>query len=265
MQEIASNDGTKIAYDKTGQGPVVILVTGATGTRNGHMAQLANLLSGDLTVINYDRRGRGDSGDTKPYSLLKETQDIEALIDSAGGSACLFGISSGGALVLETAANLGDKIKKIAVYEVPYDDSEPGIKLWTDYRADLAAALNKNDRGLAVTLFMKMGVPEPMIENMRQSPMWQSMEALAPTLEYDAEALGDMRTVPTDKLSSISAQALIIEGGASSETMPFMKTSADLMAKSITNAQRLTLPDQRHDVDPAVLAPALLDFFKSLV
>ena len=132
MKTVRSKDGTVIAYDQLGEGPVVILVAGALQYRafDQGMKQLAELLSKHFTVINYDRRGRGDSTDTQPYALDREIEDIEALIDATGGSASLYGISSGGALAMEAALKLGDKVKKLAIYEVPYNSDPAAMQAW---------------------------------------------------------------------------------------------------------------------------------------
>jgi pimeloyl-ACP methyl ester carboxylesterase len=263
MPNVISKDGTRIAYDKVGKGPAVILVEGATGVRaTGSSAKIAGLLASRFTVYSYDRRGRGESTDTKPYAVRREIEDIEALIDVAGGSAYLYGKSSGGALVLEAAIVLKDKVKKLAVYEVPYDSSEDAVKAWREYRVKLAQLLAADRRGDAVVLFMKSaGVQDDVIAGMRNAPAWPMLEAMAPTLQYDAEALGEDRTVPTDRVSRILSPVLILDGGASLAAMPFMRASAEALAKAIPNAERRTLEGQRHDVDPNVLAPVLAEFF----
>jgi pimeloyl-ACP methyl ester carboxylesterase len=263
MPNVIAKDGTQIAYDKVGNGPAVILVEGATGVRaTGSSAKIAGLLAPRFTVYSYDRRGRGESTDTKPYAVRREIEDIEALVDVAGGSACLYGKSSGGALVLEAAMVLEGKVKRLAVYEVPYDSGESAVKAWHEYRARLAQLLAADRRGDAVALFMRsVGVPDDAIAGMRNAPAWPLLEALAPTLQYDAEALGEDRTVPTDRVSRIVSPTLIVDGGASLATMPFMRVAAEALAKAIPNAERRTLEGQRHDVDPLVLAPALAEFF----
>jgi pimeloyl-ACP methyl ester carboxylesterase len=264
MQTVTSKDGTIIAYEKVGQGPTMILVSGAMSHRNDqYAAAFAQLLASDLTVIYYDRRGRGDSTDTQPYAVAREIEDIEALIDAAGGSAYLCGFSSGGALTLETAMALKDKVKKLAVYEVPYDDSETGIKAWHEYTTKLSELIAANRRGDAAALFMKfVGVPDAMLEGMRQAPFWKQMEALAPTLVYDGTILGTDRTVPTERAATITVPTLVMDGGGSLEIMPFMHDTAQKLAKAIPNAQHQTLEGQTHDVDKNVIAPVLIKFFK---
>ncbi len=256
-----SKDGTRIAYDKTGNGPAVVLVDGALAVR-ASAAPLAALLSPDFTVYSYDRRGRGDSADTPPYSVKKEIEDLAAVINAAGGFACLCGTSSGGALALEAALILGPRVKKLALYEVPYDSSEAGVKAWKEYSVKLKGPLAADLRGDAVALFMRfVGMPGPMLEGMRRSPAWEGMEALAPTLAYDGAVLGADRTVPVDRARAIRVPTLILDGGASQETMPFMRATALALAKAIPQARHQALAGQRHDVDPKALAPVLADFF----
>src|SRR5579859_7439242 len=134
MKTAISQDGTSIAYDQVGQGPAVIFVTGAFSYRKyPGSVQLADLLAKHFTVFNYDRRGRGDSGDTKPYAVEREIEDLEALIDEAGGSAYICGLSSGAALALEATLKLNGKIKKLAMYEAPYAANEAAQPTWNDY------------------------------------------------------------------------------------------------------------------------------------
>ncbi len=143
MRTVISKDGTIIAFDRLGMGPALILVGGALEQRamDSETAQLAPMLSEHFIVFHYDRRGRGDSTDTQPYAVEREIEDIAALITEAGGSACVFGISSGAALALEAAIKLGDKVKKLAMYEAPYNDDEAARLAWKTYRKQLADVL----------------------------------------------------------------------------------------------------------------------------
>lgn len=263
MPTVTSRDGTTIAYSAVGAGPAVILIDGALGYRAfGAAGELAELLAPHLTAYAYDRRGRGASSDTQPFAVEREIEDIEALIDAAGGEAYLYGISSGAALALEATIKLQGKVKKLAIYEAPYDSSAGRAEEWRAYRAKLAELIAADQRSDAVALFMGIvGVPEDMIAGMRQSPMWPSLEAVAPTLAYDAADLGADRAAPTERAATITAPTLVMDGGASLETMPFMRASAEALAHAIPNAQRETLEGQRHDVDSKALAPVLATFF----
>jgi pimeloyl-ACP methyl ester carboxylesterase len=259
MKKVTSNDGTAIAYDKRGEGPSVILVDGAMCFRSfGPMTHLAELLAPHFTVYNYDRRGRGDSSDTRPYALEREVEDIDALIKEAGGSTFVYGISSGGALALEAALRLGNQIRKLAIYEVPYNSEKAALQEWKQYRKQLAQLLAADRRGDAAVLFMKLvGTPDEQIEGMRQMPMWSMFEAVAPTLAYDAAALGDARSVPIQRVAKLAVPTLVMNGTA----IPFMLETAEALAHAIPHAEHCTLEGQTHDVNLEVLAPVLVEFF----
>ena len=262
MNKVFSKDGTEIAYDKQGQGSAVILVDGALGFRSfGPMPELAKLLSTHFTVVNYDRRGRGDSGDNKPYAVEREIDDIDALIDEVGGSAYLYGISSGACLALEAAIKLGDKVKKIAIYEPTYKSDENAPEEWREYNKQLAKLLETGRKGDAVALFMAfVGTPTDQIEGMRKAPMWSMFEVVAPTLLYDAAAMGADRSVPTEHVSRITALTLVMHGGAG---YPFMKQTALALSRAIPNTEFRTLEGQTHAVVSEVIAPVFTGFFKS--
>ena len=261
MQEVTSRDGTRIAYDKSGKGPAVIVVYGALAERSGN-AELAQLLGPHLTVYSYDRRGRGDSGDTKPYSVTREIEDIEALIDSAGGSAYVYGKSSGASLALQAASALGDKVKKLAIYEAPYSEAEGAAKQWREYRTKMDGLLAADRRADAIAYHMKfVGAPDEVFAKMKASPAWPGMVAMAPTLAYDTAIVGDDRSVPVGIAAKVKAPTLVMDGGASVGPMPFMRPTADKLGKVIPGAQRLVVEGQAHDVSAKVLAPILLKFF----
>lgn len=259
MEKVISNDDTEIVYDKRGNGPAVILVDGALCYRSfGPMPGLAELLAPRFTVYNYDRRGRGDSGDMQPYSVPREVEDIEALIDEAGGSVFVFGTSSGGCLALEAALTLGDKLKKLAIYEPPYNSEKAIQQAWKEYRKDLAELLAANRRGDAAALFMKsVGTPDDQIDGMRQAPIWPIFESVAPTLAYDAAVLGNDRSVPAERFSKIVTPTLVMNG----TVIPFMLDTAQALVNAIPQAQHRTLEGQSHDVNLPVLAPVLEEFF----
>lgn len=268
MESVTSKDGTTIVYDRSGNGLAVILVGGATVTRQDQVP-LATELAEHFAVYNYDRRGRGDSDDsdnTLPHALEREIEDIEALIAAAGGSAYLYGISSGGALVLEAAA-AGVTASKIAVYEVPYDMLPGGDERYREYKESLTALLAEGRRGDAFALFMRfVGAPDEMIEGARDSPMWAGLEALAPTLAYDAACLGTGRP-DAERLAKITQPTLIAVGGASADSFlggggNFFEAAADAVAESIPHARRESIEGQTHMIDPKALAPVLTRFFK---
>ncbi len=262
MPKVKSKDGTPIAYERQGTGPALILVDGALGYRAlGFGSALVTLLAADFTVYAYDRRGRGESGDTQPYAVAREVEDIKALIDAAGGSAYLYGISSGAALAFEAALQLQDRVKALALYEPPYDSSPEGQRAFQRYRQQLADFLAQGRRGDAVALFMSfVGTPADMVAGMRQSPMWPMFEAAAPTLAYDAACLGPDRSVPTDRAAAVSVPTLVMNGDA---TLPFIMTTAEMLANAIPGAEHRTLVGQRHDVSADVLAPVLVEFFSA--
>lgn len=261
MQTVTSNDGTTIAFDRSGTGPAVILVGGALSERSAGIP-LATRLAPHFTVFAYDRRGRGDSGDTQPYAVEREIEDIAALIQQAGGSAFIFGMSSGAALALE-AANRGLAITKLALYEPPFivDDARKPIP--SDYVPHLGALARSGRRGDAVEYFMAnaVEVPADMVAQMRQSPMWPAMEALAHTLAYDGAIMGDNmsgKPLSPGQWADVTIPTLVMDGGGSPV---WMHNAAQAVAAILPNARRLTLEGQTHAVNPDVLAPALKAFF----
>jgi pimeloyl-ACP methyl ester carboxylesterase len=258
VDTVTSKDGTSIAFDRLGNGPPVVLVCGGSVDRMAD-AGLAAALASDLTVYNFDRRGRGDSGDAPEYAVAREVEDIAAMIDAAGGSAHLYGTSSGAALAMEAAAS-GLPIRKLALWEPPYSvQGRPDLPDDTAsvYRELVAAGR----RGDAVEYFMLkvVGMPEEFAAAARQAPWWKDQEAIAHTLAYDATVMGDY-TIPTERARAVSVPTIILVGGAS---FGFMGETADALAELIPNAHRRTLEGQEHNVDPEVMAQALKQFFAS--
>jgi pimeloyl-ACP methyl ester carboxylesterase len=261
VSEVRSADGTTIAFEKSGQGPAIILVDGALCSRSfGPMRGLASLLAEGFAMYAYDRRGRGESGDTQPYSVEREVEDVDALVEEAGGSAYLFGSSSGGVLALEAARRLGGKVGKVAVWEAPCNDDPNARERMGEYSRRLAEALAEGRRGDAVELFMTLvGTPAEQIAGMRQAPFWAALEAVAPTLAYDSAVLGGDGALPLETAASVAAPALLMNGDAG---FSFMSETADALAKAMPDARRRTLAGQRHDADPEPLAPVLAEFFR---
>lgn len=264
MDTVRSKDGTTIAYEKLGAGQPVILVGGALSQRHAGPGTLAEFLAKHFTAVDYDRRGRGDSSDTTPYAVEREIEDLEALISSVGGSAFVYGISSGAVLALEAATNLPGKIKKLALYEPPFivDSSAPPLP--EDYVQQLNSLIAADRRGDAVALFMKVvGVPEEYIGPMRSSPNWSRMEQVAHTLAYDGTVIGDTMSgnpLPPNRWASATSPTLVIVGG---ESDLYFQHGTQALVDVLPNAHRRTLPFQGHDVDPQALAPLLIEFFQA--
>jgi pimeloyl-ACP methyl ester carboxylesterase len=256
-KKTTSRDGTSLAYHVTGQGPTVILVSGAMST-GGTVLPLAQRLADRCTAVVYDRRGRGESGDTAPYAVDREVEDLAALLDAVGGDAALFGVSSGGALVLR-AASSGLPVRRAAVYEVPYADHlAGGAAREAVYKEQLGKALAEGRRGDAVELFLRLtGLAEEMIRRARQSPMWAGMEAVAPSLAHDDAVMGD-GLLPRDRLATIGIPVLAVAGGASPE---WMHRASQAVAEAVPQGTYRVLPGQTHMVEPEVLGPVLADFF----
>ena len=260
MPQVTSKDGTTIAYDRIGQGPALVIVGGVLGDRS-QQAPLAQLLASHFTVYNYDRRGRGESGFTAPYAVEREVFDLEAMLDSAGGSAYVYGTSGCAVLSLEAAARgLSPKMKKLAIWEPPYivDDSRPPVP--QDYLEQLTRMLREGRRGDMIELFFTkaVGMPAEFVAPMRQSPFWAAQEAFAPTLVNDAILMGngDFK-LPKERIAKATVPTLVIDGG----TVPWISHSADAVADTLPNAQRRTIAGQPHNVDPQALAPVLVEFF----
>ena len=174
----------------------------------------------------------------------------------------MYGISSGACLALEAAIGLGNKIKKLALYEPPYNADKATLPAWKEYRKQLAESLAEGRRGDAVALFMQLvGTPADQLAAMRQAPMWPMFEAVAPTLTNDAAEMGEDRHAPVERAAKVTASTLVMDGGANLEIMPFMRASAVALAHAIPNAEHRTLEGQTHDVNPNVLAPVLVEFF----
>ena len=261
MENTQSRDGSSIAFERLGDGPPVIVVGGATCDR-AMTRPLAERLARHFTVINYDRRGRGDSGDTAPYTVEREIEDIAAVIDETGGSAFVYGHSSGAGLILHAAAR-GLPIAKLVLHEPPYvPDGEEERRVSREYGEKLEAILSENRRGDAIELFFRLvGMPQEMIDGMRHSPRWAGLEEIAPTLAYDSEVMGDISrggTVPADLLGAVSVPALVLVGGASPA---WMIDVGRQIADTMPNGRHSVLEGQEHVVAPEVLVPVLAEFF----
>lgn len=262
MNKVISADGTPIAYDTTGSGPAIILVDGAFGSRKfGPNEPLAPLLAPYFTVYTYDRRGRGDSGDTQPYAPEREVEDIAALIEAAGGSALLYGISSGAALAIR-AAVAGLPVTKLAIFEAPFviDDTRKPIP--ADYPEQLAALKAADDRSGLVKLFMTkaVGVPAFGVFMMKLMPSWKGLKAVAHTVPYEAAVLGDTGAgQPLNPADFAVPVTTLVIGGTKSPQ--WMRNSVKAVAEVLPRASLHMLEGENHIVKPAALAPVLIDFF----
>ena len=264
VETVRSADGTAIAFARMGQGPALILVDGALGGRE-HPAHspLAPFLASHFTVFSYNRRGRGASGDTAPYAVAREIEDIAALLDVASDTAFVYGISSGAILALTATNALAGKVAKLALYEPPFiiDDGRPPLP--DDYVAHLDALLAAGRRGDAVEYFMTDAIrlPTEYLGMIRQSPDWADMEAVAHTIAYDGRVVADtmagQRAVGSG-WPAVTMPTLVIDGA---DTEQFMHDGADALAAILPDARRQTLPGQHHAVEPDALAPTLIAFF----
>jgi pimeloyl-ACP methyl ester carboxylesterase len=262
MPIVTSADGTTIAYETTGAGPALLLVDGAMCYRDfGPARDLAKNLADQYTVYLYDRRGRGASGNTLPWSEDREIEDLAALLEAAGGQAYALGVSSGAVLTAD-AANRLPGLTKIALYEPPFivDDTHPARE--ETFVADTEALLARDDRTGALKKFMShVGMPGAMLAIMPLTPPWKKLKAVAPTLPYDLHILGTTgRGVPLDpaRWSHVTAPALVLDGGKSPQ---YMRNGAKALSETLPKAGYGTLPGQTHMVKAAALAPAVKEFF----
>ena len=252
-----SKDGTQIAFEKSGSGPAVVIVSGALAQRSliddrTIVAKLAE----HFTVYIYDRRGRGESTDVQPYAVEREIEDIEALLNDAGGSGYLYGVSSGGALSLQAAAKLGPtKVPKLAIYEPPYGQ-EP--QDFATQKQRVSEIVRTGKPGEAAAFFLSaIGTPPEALEEMKRSPAWEAIQKMDFTLVYDYAVLGD-GAVPEDVVKAIRVPTLVMNG---EKSMPFMHATADRIAALIPDAERKTVQGQTHQVAGEVMAPVLIEFF----
>lgn len=255
MQHVVSTDGTPIAVERTGTGPALVVVMGAFCDRTT-TAGLTPLLADRFTVLEYDRRGRGDSGNTEPYAIEREVEDLAAVIDAAGGSALVYGHSSGAAIGLEAAA-AGLPIRRLAVFEPPYTGEEVDDGSGT-MLSRITGALGEDDPDLAAEFFMRgVGTPDAVITMMKAGPGWARMRGLAPTLPYDL-ILSAHGSALVPRLASVSVPTLAMAGGAS---LPWAVEGAEKLAATMPNVRAVILPGQSHGPADDLVAAALGEFF----
>lgn len=258
MDTVASADGTPIAFDRVGGGPPVVIVTGALCDRRTAQP-LAEHLADRFTVLTYDRRGRGDSGDRAPYAVTREVEDLTAVAATAGARVAVYGHSAGAALVVHAAA-AGTVFAKVVLHDTPYaPDSPDRRRAGAEYTRDLTALLTAGRRGDAVARFQSLvGVPAAVVQGWRGQPWWAGLEALAPTLTYDAAVLAPAHgDVPVELLHRISAPTLVITGDAG---RPGAAELGEAVTRALPHARHTVLPGQAHVVPPALLAPVLTAF-----
>ncbi|MBV9894762.1 MAG: alpha/beta hydrolase [Chloroflexi bacterium] len=249
-----SRDGTRIAFDRRGSGSPIIFVVGAFNERPT-AAPLAESLADRFSTFTYDRRGRGESGDTPPYAVEREIEDLTALIEVAGGSASVFGYSSGAMLALQSAA-AGLPISRLVLYDPPYLANAHDV----DHTEQLAQLIAHGKRGEAVEYFQSklVGIPDAVIAQLRQAPFRPALERMAHTLVYESMLLRDRALPPAEVASRVVMPTLALAGGAGS---PILPAAATALARRLPNAKPQILPDVGHDLDTAVLGPVLARFF----
>lgn len=262
MNTVLSRDGTPIAFERTGQGPALVLVSPATGTGE-HYAGQAALHAPDFTVYTYDRRGRGGSGDTAPYAVAREIDDLAAVIRTAGGQAYVYGMSSGAVLALHTANAHPALVKKLALYEPPLIVNDARLPLPSDYVAHLNTLIAEGRRSDAVEYFLTaaIGLPDEYLEPMRGSPVWQGMERVAHTLAYDGMVMGDLMSgqpLPSARWPAATMPVLAMAG---SNSEAFFHEGARACAENLAHAEFYMLEGQEHGVAPEALTPVLRAFF----
>jgi len=258
MKTATSKDGTILAYDVYGTGKPLIYITGASCFRNFKpIVDDAKLFANEFRVYNYDRRGRGDSGDTPPYAMEREIEDIEAIIDAAGGKAFLFGHSSGGVLALEAASKLGTKVEKIVIYDPPYVHTEIEKAKYQTLADTVSSLLAKGENKRAMKVFLSgIGMPKLFVWLLPIFPGWKTMHSLAPTLTYDIELTKDFP--PLDRFKHIETPVIVLVGEKSPESMHAIGSQ---IAAAIPHAVFEKIVGQDHMVSAKVLLPKLTKFF----
>jgi pimeloyl-ACP methyl ester carboxylesterase len=259
MNTAHSKDGTQIAYDVQGNGPVLIYITGASCFRTFMpVVQDVKTFATEFTVYNYDRRGRGDSGDTQPWSVEREVEDVEALIDAAGGKAYLYGHSSGAVLALEAALQLKDKVEKVVLYDAAYVHDETEKREYAQLGESVGLLLKKGKNAQAMKHFLsEIGMPKLFVTLLPVFPGWKIMRALAPTLSYDISLTRDLP--PLTRLAQLSVPIYVIAGEKSPSGI---RDVADQITGAISGATSTRLAGQDHMVSAKVLLPELVHFLK---
>jgi pimeloyl-ACP methyl ester carboxylesterase len=258
LLHVTSRDGTDIAIDRSGSGPAVILVSGASVDR-WSSAGIAAQLAPSFTVFNYDRRGQGDSGDTLPYAVEREVDDIEAVLQAAGGAAHIYGSSSGAALALEAATRLPG-ITRVVMWEPPFFPN-PGGESPPDHVAEYERLLAQGRRSEMAEYFMAkvVGMPPEFVADAKNQPWWAGQVKIAHTLAYDARIMAD-ESLPTERAKAVTVPVLVLTGGKS---FPFMHETAKALVAVLPNGRHRVLEGQEHNVAPEVIGPVAAEFFSA--
>ena len=258
---VTSADGTRIAYDRSGKGKTVILVGGLFCERQALRA-LAERMGRELSVINYDRRGRGESGDTPPYAVAREVEDLSALLEATGGAAAVYGHSSGAGLALNAAAH-GLPISRLVLHEPPYgsddDESRRSARTLAEGVRDALARGRASD---AIELFFTAyGLPPETVAELGKDPKYR---ALAHTMIYDFEIMGEFSGggIPLRSARAIGIPTLVIAGGASPD---FFRETAARLAEIIPNGRLAVLEEHGHDAPPDAVVPVVSEFLSAEV
>lgn len=264
MPTVISRDGTVIGYDRKGTGPVIILVAGATQYRavDQHTPELIEDLSGQFTVVNFDRRGRGESSDVAPYAVAREIEDIEALIDAHGGKAGLYGMSSGAVLALEAGIALPGKVAGVLLYEPPVNVDQSSANYWRQH-AEVTALSEKGDADGMMSHFLGAVMPAEHLAGFKQSPAWPAFAAVGLTIEHDYRIMAEAKNgdIQPARWRDIKVPVLVVNGDAS---FPFIEGGAAWVAAGVAGAQRKVLPGQGHGVEAKAIGPVMAEFFGSL-
>ncbi|MGB3337363.1 MAG: alpha/beta hydrolase [Devosia sp.] len=262
MPTVTSKDGTIISYDRKGHGPAIIFVAGATQYRavDQITPAMADDLANRFTIINFDRRGRGESTDTAPYAVQREIEDIEVLIDAAGGKAGLYGMSSGAVLALEAGVALPGKVTGVLMYEPPIDPEQSSASAWQQH-AEMVVLSEQGDADGMMAAFMSgVGMPPEAVEGFRQSPAWPAFAAVGLTIEHDYRVMAEATDGdhPPARWQDVRVPVVVVNGDAS---YPFIEAGAAWVASAVRGARRKVLAGQSHEFDPKVLGPLLAEFF----
>jgi pimeloyl-ACP methyl ester carboxylesterase len=254
-QFVTSKDGTPIAYEVVGDGPPLVYVAGALGSRAISFARAMRAeLAKSFTVYDYDRRGRGESGDTQPYAVARELEDLAAVIEIAGGAPYVCATSSGAALALEAAA-AGIPMQLLVAHEPPYAVGKEGASFDRDYPKNVAKLVAEGKREAAVKYFMRtVGVPGFFVWMMRFMSFWKDALAAAHTLPYDAAVINEFE-LPEARLRSIRVPTVVLVGGSTPRSL---RAAADAVARVVPGAIERVVPKQNHGIKPEALRQALL-------